>query len=60
MLFSEILSGHSLNVVNVARADCVFSIMTTVATFITFQVMYELFYDKHVIQIGEREAPSRG
>lgn len=50
----------TLNVVNVARADCAFSIMTTVATFITFQMMYELFYDKHVIQIGEREAPSRG
>ena len=55
MLFSEILSGHRLNVVNVACADCGFSIMTTVAIFISkwcmssflTSMLYKLEKGKH-------------
>lgn len=53
-----ILSGNRFNVVDVARADCI-HIMNTVSTFISSYVMYELFFDRHVIQIRASEALSR-
>lgn len=54
----EILSGNRFKVVDVAHADCI-HIMNIVSTFISSYVMYELFFDRHVIQIRASEALSR-